>query len=136
MDTTQVPDQEITTVFVDQIPAEREAETLYVSLRFRTSLHLCACGCGSEVWLPIRPDRHHLAWDGETITLKPSIGNWNFPCRSHYWIQDGRIQWALDDVTWAESDEEARRPWCERVLARIRHPFRTARSHRQTPRAR
>ena len=31
----------------------------------------------------------------------PSIGNWEFPCHSHYWIRHDDIQWAR---RW--SDEE------------------------------
>ena len=41
-------------------------------------------------------------YDGRT-TLHPSIGNWNFPCRSHYWIRRDRVEWAP-----AWSDEEIR----------------------------
>jgi uncharacterized protein DUF6527 len=29
-----------------------------------------------------------------SISLFPSIGNWSFPCRSHYWIDGGRVIWA------------------------------------------
>jgi hypothetical protein len=35
-----------------------------------------------------------LAFDGESISLKPSIGNWGLPCQSHYWIVRNRIRWA------------------------------------------
>jgi hypothetical protein len=28
------------------------------------------------------------------VTLAPSIGNWNYACRSHYWIRKNQIQWA------------------------------------------
>ena len=31
---------------------------------------------------------------GERALLYPSIGNWQFPCRSHYWIRRNRIIWA------------------------------------------
>ncbi|MFC4855982.1 DUF6527 family protein [Actinophytocola glycyrrhizae] len=24
-------------------------------------------------------------FNGETVSLSPSIGNWSFPCRSHYY---------------------------------------------------
>jgi hypothetical protein len=26
--------------------------------------------------------------------LHPSIGNWSFPCQSHYWIRNNRVEWA------------------------------------------
>jgi len=28
------------------------------------------------------------------VTLDPSIGNWSFPCRSHYRIRNNRVRWA------------------------------------------
>ena len=30
----------------------------------------------------------------DTVSLHPSIGNWSFPCRSHYWIRGNRVVWA------------------------------------------
>ncbi len=27
-------------------------------------------------------------------TLEPSVGNWQLPCKSHYFIREGRIVWA------------------------------------------
>lgn len=35
-----------------------------------------------------------MTFDGETITLYPSIGNWSFPCQSHYWITNNKVRWA------------------------------------------
>jgi hypothetical protein len=35
-----------------------------------------------------------LAFDGESISLYPSIGNWNFACQSHYWIRRNEVRWA------------------------------------------
>jgi hypothetical protein len=80
--------------FIETRPDVIEHGVLYVSLPFRTSVHLCCCGCGNEVWLPIRPDRWKLTYDGETASFTPSIGNWSFPCQSHYWIREGRVVWA------------------------------------------
>ena len=31
---------------------------------------------------------------GASVSLDPSIGNWNFPCQSHYWIDRNRVRWA------------------------------------------
>src|SRR5262249_14539462 len=44
---------------------------------------------------PLTPTDWELTFDGESITLSPSIGNWSFPCRSHYWIRNNRAEWAL-----------------------------------------
>jgi hypothetical protein len=32
--------------------------------------------------------------DGEAVTLRPSIGNWDHPCRSHYLITRNKVEWA------------------------------------------
>ena len=69
----------------------------------RTAMHKCMCGCGVEVVTPISPTDWRITFDGETVSLFPSIGNWSYPCRSHYWIESGIVVWAGD---W--SDEEIR----------------------------
>ncbi len=35
-----------------------------------------------------------MHYDGETVSLDPSVGNWEYECMSHYWIDRGRIRWA------------------------------------------
>ena len=76
---------------VDQVPASLEAGKLYVSLMYRTSTHLCGCGCGTKVVLRLSPRHWCVILNGETVSMYPSVGNWQLPCRSHYWIRDGRI---------------------------------------------
>jgi len=80
--------------FVEFIPESLEPETIYISIRFATASHLCFCGCGSKVVTPIRPTDWKLIFDGKTVSLDPSIGNWSFPCQSHYWIRNDRVKWA------------------------------------------
>ena len=92
--------------FVDGIPTDLDEGTLYVSIRYRTAVHLCACGCGNKVVTPIKPARWHLSYNGETVSLSPSIGNWQFPCRSHYWIRDDGVCWA---GPWTADEVEAGR---------------------------
>ncbi len=77
--------------FVDHIPDDVQSGILYISLSYATAIHLCACGCGNEVVTPFSPRDWNLHFDGETVTLRPSIGNWNFTCRSHYWITNNKI---------------------------------------------
>ena len=43
---------------------------------------------------PLSPAAWSLFFDGETVSLSPSIGNWGFKCKSHYWITNNRIEWA------------------------------------------
>ena len=80
--------------FVETIPylPEMEEDTLYVSLRFATLSHLCPCGCGRLVDLSLDPATRSLTYDGEFLTLRPSIGV-KFPCRSHYSIIRNAIMW-------------------------------------------
>jgi hypothetical protein len=87
--------------FVEYIPPELDEGVLYVSIPYATAIHLCACGCGNKVVTPISPVEWQLLYDGESVSLTPSIGNWEFPCHSHYWIRHDEIQWAR---RW--SDEE------------------------------
>lgn len=79
--------------FVEFIPENLKERTLYISTRFATVVHKCCCGCGLEVVTPLSPTGWSLIYDGETISLKPSIGNWNFPCRTHYLIVRSTVQW-------------------------------------------
>jgi hypothetical protein len=91
---------ELTHKFVGDVPEKLESGVLYVSVEYGTALHLCCCGCGREVVTPLTPTDWKLIFDGETVSLYPSIGNWNFPCRSHYWIRNDRIDWAEDWPQW------------------------------------
>lgn len=84
--------------FVEFIPEELEQGTIYVSIRFATASHLCCCGCGNKVVTPIRPTDWKLIFDGKSLSLDPSIGNWSFACQSHYWIRNNRARWA---PTWS-----------------------------------
>lgn len=76
----------LTHEFVKFAPETLEDGVVYVSIDFATAVHACCCGCGNRVVTPLSPRDWKLNFDGETISLRPSIGNWNFPCRSHYWI--------------------------------------------------
>ena len=79
--------------FVEYIPDEVSEGVLYVSMQYGTAVHKCCCGCGQEVVTPITPTDWQLAFNGESITLSPSIGNWSFKCRSHYFIRNNEIKW-------------------------------------------
>jgi Family of unknown function (DUF6527) len=84
----------ITHEFVEYVPTELADGILYISITYRTAVHRCACGCGNKVVTPITPADWQLYYNGDTVSLTPSIGNWGFPCHSHYWIDAGRIRWA------------------------------------------
>ena len=80
--------------FVEFIPDQLRDETIYISIPYSTVAHKCCCGCGKEVVTPLSPTDWTLIFDGESISLDPSIGNWSFACKSHYWIWRDRVQWA------------------------------------------
>jgi hypothetical protein len=94
--------------FVELIPDVLDNGVLYVSLAHGTAIHRCFCGCGREVVTPLTPTDWKLIFDGETVSLYPSVGNWNFPCRSHYWITHNRIEWAENWSDWQIAAAEQR----------------------------
>lgn len=85
-------------VYVEQLPDLLDSGLLYVSMRFAICAHSCACGCGRKVFTPLGRKDWQLQYDGETITLSPSVGNFNFPCQSHYFIRRNHIVWLEDDT--------------------------------------
>lgn len=94
------------------MPAALEPGILYVAAEYGTAAHLCACGCSSKVRTPLGPAEWILTEEVNGPTLDPSIGNWQRPCRSHYWIIDGRVRW---DESWtAEQVAAGRRRESER----------------------
>jgi hypothetical protein len=80
--------------FVEEVPHELDLGTLYISIEYATVVHLCACGCGAEVVTPLHPAKWALTYDGEAVSLRPSVGSWGLPCGSHYWIKDSGVRWA------------------------------------------
>jgi hypothetical protein len=86
----------ITTEFVQAVPDKLQEGVLYVSMEYATVVHKCLCGCGKEVATPLSPTDWCLTFDGDSVSLAPSIGNWSFPCRSHYWIRNNQVLWCGD----------------------------------------
>lgn len=91
---------------VQYIPKSPEPGILYVSEEFEAAVHLCACGCGAKVSTPLGATEWSLNETVNGPSLYPSVGNWQFPCRSHYWIRNGRIVWSGD---WTPEQVEAGR---------------------------
>ncbi len=80
--------------FVEFIPERLAPGVLYISKRYATASHLCCCGCGLEVVTPLNAAKWHLTKQDGAVSLWPSVGNWSFPCQSHYWIVGNQIRWA------------------------------------------
>ena len=114
--------QPIRHAFVQAIPEVLEEDTLYISIDYVTTSHLCACGCGAEVVLPLHPTKWHLTFDGATVSMAPSIGSRTLPCRSHYWIDQGFVRWSnkMSDGDFDRAlkrDQLADRQWHNREMA-------------------
>ena len=97
--------------FVDFIPRELEEGIIYISERYRTASHKCACGCGERVVTPLSPVEWQLHRENDVVTLRPSIGNWNYACRSHYWIRKNQIRWGktltLEEISLVQARDVA-----------------------------
>lgn len=95
------------------VPKTLEPGILYVSEEFGAAVHLCACGCGAKVSTPLGPTEWALEESVNGPSLSPSVGSWQLPCRSHYWIREGEIvwsvQWTPDQIDAGRRAEEKRR---------------------------
>ena len=82
--------------FVEFIPDVLEEGVIYISMVYKTAAHNCVCGCHGRVVTPISPTDWQLVYNGVSISLNPSIGNWNFACKSHYWLIKGQVKFCRD----------------------------------------
>ena len=76
--------------FIPEI-SEMEENTIYISLRYLTSSHLCLCGCKNEVVLPIGKNGWSCSFNPKNpylITFTPSILNSHCPKKYHYVITE------------------------------------------------
>lgn len=88
--------------FVQYVPETLEPGVLYISLDYGTVAHSCCCGCGEEVVTPLTPTDWWIIFDGESVSLRPSVGSWTLPCRSHYVITRGHVveagRWSVEEI--------------------------------------
>lgn len=116
--------------FVEFVPDKLEERTLYVCIGLATVVHKCCCGCENEVVTPLSPTDWKLTFDGETITLQPSIGNWSFKCRSHYWIRNNKVTWA---DRWSREEIAANRAHDRKAKEKYFSPTPAENARRYTP---
>lgn len=93
--------------FVECLPEHLEEGFLYISMAYATAAHRCCCGCGEEVVTPFTPTDWKMTFDGESVSLWPSVGSWTLKCRSHYVIENGKVLSAGR--------------WSDRQIAEARH---------------
>lgn len=87
-------------IFVELIPEKLEEGVLYICERYKTAIHKCCCGCGEEVVTPLSPADWSVKKVGNCVSLMPSIGNWTFGCKSHYFIQSNKVIWVEKFSQW------------------------------------
>ena len=82
--------------FADSLPEAScmDERVLCVCIEYSVAAHLCMCGCGAEVVTPFSPARWTMSFDGRSVSLNPSVGNWGSPCESHYWLKSGDVRWS------------------------------------------
>jgi len=101
--------------FIETIPDKIEDGLIYVSIEYCTAIHKCVCGCGNEVVTPLSPTDWQLTFDGESVSLSPSIGNWNFDCQSHYWIINNKVSysrtWSKEEIEDGRKKDQKRKKW-------------------------
>jgi len=115
---------------VEAIPKQLNSGVVYHSEGFEVAALLCACGCGHRVMLLV-PDSHQISSEGGMATVRPSIAVCDAPCKSHYYITAGRVEWlpAFSDAMATSvmrsqiarhADFDAkRRLWSSRIRAAI-----------------
>jgi hypothetical protein len=88
------------------LPKLLQPAVLYVSDEFELCAHLCACGCGQKIVLPLGPPDWKVTNESQGPSLWPSVGSWQIPCKSHYVIRRGQVVWC---DTWTPEQIEAGR---------------------------
>jgi hypothetical protein len=87
------PEVTLELVRVEFMPAELEPGKLYYSELYGSVKHLCPCGCGNKASIPTKPQwKDGWTIDPEGPTLSPSLLH-QWPCKSHYFIRDGKVVW-------------------------------------------
>jgi hypothetical protein len=137
----------ISLAHVEFLPRDLREGVLYVSEEYAVAGHLCACGCGNKVIVPLGPAEWKFHEKDGLPTLWPSIGNWQLPCRSHYMITEGQIDWAgswsKEEVERGRQAEQVRReayydqlqqerhvPWWQATWNRILRLFSLVSAHK------
>jgi len=84
-------------VCVEFIPDKKDMvqDEIYISVEYKTAVHLCLCGCGNLSVTPFMDDtdwkvtlRQSNGRDAGGLSMTPSILNTNCPNRYHYIITD------------------------------------------------
>lgn len=85
--------------FSKYIPEDKVEGILYISREYETAVHLCPCGCGAEIPIPITEDPREIngirnPWYmsipyKNVVTISPSL--LNRECGAHYFITQNKV---------------------------------------------
>lgn len=119
-----------------RLPKVAAPGIVYWSREYEMSAHVCACGCGDIIYLPVDPANYSIKVSHRGVTLRPSVGNWGV-CDAHYLITDGEVEWAAkwspEQIARGRTNEDARRAayyvplrrsWYQNALDRVRRLLR------------
>jgi hypothetical protein len=119
---------------VERLPKQIDQGVLYHSKEFEVAAVSCACGCGHRVMLLV-PDSHQVSELAGLATVRPSISVCDAPCKSHYVISRGEVEW-LPAFSAAQASsvmrnqiarhvvhDERQRPWIRRAWIAIARSF-------------
>jgi len=76
---------------VERIPKLLSDGVVYHNEEFQLAALRCACGCGHRITLLV-PDSHQVSSEGGLATIRPSIAVCDAPCKSHYFVTAGKVQ--------------------------------------------
>ena len=77
---------------VERIPKALGDGIVYHNQEFQLAALRCACGCGHRITLLV-PDSHQVTSERGLATIRPSIAVCDAPCKSHYFITAGKVEW-------------------------------------------
>lgn len=84
----QVPVELVELKQGEYMPDAMEFGKLYYSKEFEGLGHLCLCGCGKKVYIPIAKDCWEVFPNNGKVTITPSLLQ-RYECKSHYIITNG-----------------------------------------------
>ena len=119
---------------VERLPKQLDRGVLYHSEEFEVAALACACGCGHRVMLLV-PDSHKVSCQNGMATVSPSISVCDAPCKSHYIITAGEVQWlpAFSDAMASSTmraqiarhaiHDKQREPWLRRIWKTVARAY-------------
>lgn len=72
-------------VQVEYVPEQLEQGKFYYTKEYKSSNHLCVCGCGQEVPIPIKKGEWNITIENGKFSITPSL-QLRMGCKSHYII--------------------------------------------------